>query len=246
MENRIRTDARLDAALSFIENGAVAADVGTDHGYIPIYLVQNGISPFAYASDVNAQPLAKAKANAEKYGVSDRISFHLCDGLGFIGKGEMNGEHPVDTVVVCGMGGELIAKIIDASAYVKRTGVRLVLQPMTRADKLRTYLAANGFAVLGEKLCTAAGKIYTVICAEYDGVERVITDAEAILGRSASDGDRRLAKEYLAAALKKQRTKIDGMNNSSRGAADEKKLYRELKRTFRKGKREGTMCDDGK
>ena len=237
MENKIKTDARLSTALSFIGNGAVVADVGTDHGYIPIYLISNGVSEYAYASDVNAQPLDKARANAEKYGVADRISFHLSDGLRFIEKGEMNAEHPVTDVVICGMGGELIAKILGESTYVKRNGMRLVLQPMTRADKLREYLAESGFAVREERLCTAAGKIYTVISAEYDGQARKIAEAEALLGLCGRDLDKKLAREYLRGLIEKQRTRIAGLKNGGHDVKEEKKLCREIRKTFRKQKR---------
>lgn len=237
MENKIKTDARLDAALSFVRKGAVVADVGTDHGYIPIYLVSSGISEYAYASDVNAQPLEKAKANARKYGVEDRIAFRLSDGLGFVEKGETNEKYPISDAVICGMGGELIAKIIDESDYVRQTGVRLILQPMTRADKLREYLAENGFATVGEKLCEAAGKIYTVICAEYDGVARNTTEAEAAVGLCGADSDGRLAREYLDEILKKRKTKIAGLKSGGRSTKEEKRTYREIKRLFRKQRR---------
>ena len=239
MEQKIKTDARLETAMSFIRNGAVVADIGTDHGYIPIYLVKNRLSPFAYAADVNVQPLEKAKTNAEKYGVGDKISFHLSDGLHFIDEGKTDPEYPVSDIVICGMGGELIAKIIGESEYAKQGGITLILQPMSRADKLRKYLAENGFGVLGERLCTAAGKIYTVICAEYDGAERTLSEAEAILGMCASDRNKRLAREYFRSVLKKQKIKIAGLKNggSDELTSEEKKLYRELKRTFRRGGR---------
>ena len=123
----IKTDERLSLAMQFVREGSVVADIGTDHGYIPVALLTGGVCPFAYASDVNAMPLDKARANAEKYGVSDRVSLHLSDGLRFIDEDKTLPEHPVDDIVICGMGGELIAEIVSRSAYAKKSGVRLII-----------------------------------------------------------------------------------------------------------------------
>ena len=236
MEIGIKTDDRLMSAVSFVRDGAVVADIGTDHGYIPIYLIKNGISPFAYASDVNVMPLEKAKSNARIYGVEDKISFHLSSGLRFVDSGEYDGQHPIDDIVICGMGGELIAGIIGESGYAAQKGVRLILQPMTMADKLRSFLAENGFNVTDEKLCTAAGKIYTVICAEYDGERRTLTEEEKILGRHNIMRGGDLFRKYACDALGKLKKKIDGLSTGGYSTEAEQKLYRDIEEIIQRSK----------
>ena len=226
----IKTDERLSLAMQFVREGSVVADIGTDHGYIPVALLTGGVCPFAYASDVNAMPLDKARANAEKYGVSDRVSLHLSDGLRFIDEDKTLPEHPVDDIVICGMGGELIARIIDDSAYAKRDGVRLILQPMTMADKLREYLAENGFSTVDERLCSAAGKTYTVICAEHDGVIREITPVNALLGEKNIARGGVLFEKYARSKKAKLETKIRGLTSGGYDCAAETALLGEVNR----------------
>ena len=134
-----KLDDRMMSAASFVNRGDVVADVGTDHGYLPIYLILSGIIPFAVASDIREGPLGRARKNARKYGVDQKMKFELSDGLAFLEDG-----CPVDDIIICGMGGETIISIIEASDYPKKSGVRLILQPMTKAFELREYL-------LGEK-----------------------------------------------------------------------------------------------
>lgn len=200
-------DERLSLAASFVRSGAVLCDVGTDHAYLPINLIQRGIIERAVASDVNMGPLERAKMSADKYGVTDRIRFSLSDGL--------DGVHPEDDgvgdIAICGMGGELIARIVERSEYTKAAGVRLILQPMTCAPELREFLADNGYAVLDERLCTAAGKIYTCMSVEYDGTVRTLTPAERILGEKNIKNREPLFDEYAAGIIRRLHTQIDGM-----------------------------------
>ena len=168
MENErseIKLDARLMTAAGMVRRGAVVADIGTDHAYLPVYLIQNGTARFAVASDINKGPLERAKQSAAKYGVADKMRFALADGLSGV-QPERDG---VTDIVICGMGGELIARIIGDSDYTRLADVRLILQPMSSVYELREYMAGAGFEILDERLSRAAGKIYTCILARYDG-----------------------------------------------------------------------------
>ena len=171
-------DERLSCAASFVRQDSVTADVGTDHAYLPVSLLLRGVSRFAVASDIHRGPLERARQNAAKYGVSDRMRFVLADGLAGV-EPEREG---VTDIVICGMGGELMARIVGESAYTRRKGVRLILQPMSAADDLRLFLAEAGYRIDDERLCRAAGKLYACLCAEYDGVRRTFTPAELLLG----------------------------------------------------------------
>ncbi len=168
---------RLATAVSFARRGAYFFDIGTDHAQVPIYLAQTGTSLCGVASDVNRGPLAAARENIRAVGLSGRISCVL--GNGFCG--ELGDAEHVD-VYVLGMGGELIAEILGNAPVLKDPRVRLILQPMTHAADLRVWLGANGFDVIDERLVRDDGRIYQVICAEYDGKMRDIDAVNAVLG----------------------------------------------------------------
>ena len=178
MTDKLHLDARLEAALSFARPGAPAADIGTDHGYVPVALLERGIAPCVVASDVNEGPLDAARRNAERFGFRDRIVTCLADGL----SGLPLAENGIRDIYILGMGGELIASILGASAFVRQKDVRLILQPMTMQPELRRYLAGAGFAVLDEKLCRDRGHVYCVILAAYTGEVRMLSPLEALLG----------------------------------------------------------------
>ncbi len=160
---QIKINDRLLTAIPFVREGKRFADIGTDHAYLPIYLMQMGKISNAIAADINQGPLDKAQENIIKCGLCDNIKTILCDGLSKIDS-EM-----VDDIAIFGMGGELIVKIIDEAGWVKDRDKRLILQPMTHPEKVREYLADNGFQIVGETLSFDRGKIYQTICARYDG-----------------------------------------------------------------------------
>ncbi|MBE6541153.1 MAG: SAM-dependent methyltransferase [Ruminococcaceae bacterium] len=225
-EKNITLDGRLSCAASFVREGSVVADIGTDHAYIPIYLITHGISKFAIASDINKGPLQRAVKNAEEYGVGDKMCFTLADGLDGIGLEE----HGVGDIVICGMGGELISQIIDASEYTRRSGIRLILQPMSCAAELREYLASNGFNIIKEKLCTAAGKIYTCILAEYDGVVREFNEIELMLGSHNIDAKEELFNRFASSFARKLEVKIAGLERGGHDSEKEREILADLKK----------------
>ena len=216
-------------AASFVRENTVAADIGTDHAFLPVYLILNGTIKFAVASDINKGPLERAVANAEKYGVSDKIHFALSDGL----DGIEPEKYGVGDIVICGMGGELIEKIISRSEYTKKSGVRLILQPMTFAPELREYLVSSGFNIIDEKLCKSSGKIYTVILAEYDGVKRAYTTAELMLGRKNIENGGELLREYAKKLLNKLEIKINGKNRGGIDSSDDVRCRNEIEKIFK-------------
>lgn len=171
----IRLKPRLAAAAHYVRKGSVCADVGTDHCYLPIYLIKSEIACRVIATDINIGPLKKAKESLEFCGVDERIVLRLADGLNGI-----ENDKP-DDILICGMGGELIRDIIDACEYTKHTGVNLILQPMTKSSALRKYLAENGYNIIDETL-VEDDKIYEVIFCSYDGIKRKYTDFEYELG----------------------------------------------------------------
>lgn len=154
---------RLEKCASFVEPGAALADIGTDHGYLPIFLLREGRIRSAVASDIGEGPLRSAVKNAEKYGVT--LKTVLSDGFRSLSPEEF------DTAVLAGMGGELIARILGEAEFLreKEKGKNLILQPMTSAPGLRRFLHEAGFLLIREEAVWEKGKLYTVMLARYEG-----------------------------------------------------------------------------
>ncbi len=174
---------RLSLCAEFVRKGSRLADIGTDHGYLPIALCQSGTIPCALACDINPLPLESARKNIAEYGLSDRIQIRLSDGLQEVGADE------IDDVVIAGMGGELIASILGECPWVRDPSKNLILQPMTRHDVLTAWLCENGFCIEEQGAVFDAGKVYTVMRVQYDGVRRDCGIYEANIGRLSPDSE---------------------------------------------------------
>ena len=205
-------DKRLLSCAGYVRAGAVFADIGTDHGYLPIFLLHSGIATRAVLSDINRGPLSSAERNVSAAGLSDRCEFVLTDGASALsGKG-------ITDYAICGMGGELIARIIEDAPHLKEDGVRLILQPMTKQEHLRGYLAKSGFSVLDECFSFDSGKYYLTLVAEYTGTVRTLSFGEAELGPDLPhDGDR---VEYLGFLEGKRRAVLKALSGKEAGGYD--------------------------
>ncbi len=175
MQTIQKPGVRLSAALPYLTRGGTLADIGTDHALLPIRAVAQGFSSRAVACDINRGPLESAKKNIEAAELTQSIDTLQTDGL--------HGVEPYapDDVLVFGMGGELIVRILSQAPWVKNVDIGLVLQPMTRASLLRRWLSENGFAVTGESI-VFEDKYYQIIAARYTGVPERHTDAEYAVG----------------------------------------------------------------
>ena len=210
---------RLSAAASFVRDGAVCADIGTDHAYIPISLVLEGRVKYAIASDINEGPILNAKDNIEKYGLSDKITARISDGLNGIE------EYKPDSIVICGMGGELIARIINDCEYVKQKGIQLILQPMTSIAELREYLS-HGFRIYDEDIVYDADKLYQIICAEYDGKEYTYTGAELEIGKINIEKRPKLYEDLVKSFIDKKKKRYNGLKLGGHPTEEvEKEIY---------------------
>lgn len=223
MEN-IKLNERLMTAVQFVREGSRLADVGTDHGYLPIFLILEGRIPFAIAADINRGPLDKADENIHKYALDGKIKTVLCDGLRRIDKDE------VDDVAIFGMGGELIVKIIDEAPWLKDAAKRLILQPMTHPEKLRKYLADNGYRIIGEALSFDRGKIYQTICAEYDGIIRKFDDITLLYGEYILKNGGELLSEQMEIDSKKLSRKIEGKRAGGEDVSYEADMLENIKK----------------
>ncbi len=202
-------DGRLASAAKLVRQGARFADIGTDHAHLPIFLLQSGKIEYALCSDINEGPLKSAVENARLAGVYEKIDFTLANGASALeGKG-------ISDVAICGMGGELIAEIIENAPLLKADGIRLILQPMSKLSAVREKLAALGFAVTEEEYSESAGKLYVTICADYDGKPGNITEYEAEFGNEKfladiSGAKRKFLTKRALALLRAAKGKADG------------------------------------
>ena len=181
-------DSRLLSAARFVRQGAVFADIGTDHAHLPIFLLKERRISRAILSDINRGPLDSAKDNVIEAGLLSLVDLRLTDGAR-----ELSGLGITD-VAICGMGGELIARIIKDAPWLFDKSVRLILQPMTKVAHLRRALASLGFNIEAEAHSEADGKNYVTICAHFDGTEREIDDVEAEIGAEFAENDNKSAQ----------------------------------------------------
>jgi len=153
---------RLSLIASMVKSGSRVCDVGTDHGYLPAFLYLSGKCAEVTATDIREKPLASAKHNIERLGATG-VKLILCDGL------ELVTREMADTVIIAGMGGEVISGIIQRCSFLRDDTVELILQPMTAAWELREYLAQNGFRVECEQAVCENNKVYSVMKVRYTG-----------------------------------------------------------------------------
>lgn len=197
----ITIDNRLKVCADMVSGNGIVCDVGTDHAYLPAYLIENNICDYAIASDINEGPLKFAQQTLIKYHIEDKIRLLKSDGLKNIPS------ENVSDVVIAGMGGETIAEIISATQWLK-SGVNLVLQPMTRAGYLRKWLYNNGFEIAEEKAVIQNRFIYTAIRAFYSGYKFNIGKVTEIAGRINIETD---------AGMKYCQNQLSKINNIAMG-----------------------------
>ena len=175
-EKQQSIDARLLSALPYITRGGCVADIGTDHAYLPIYLMREGMISRAVACDINAGPIESARSHIQSAGFFERIDTLHTDGLHEVE------QYAPDDILIFGMGGDLIVKILSEAPWVKNERIGLILQPMSRVSTLRQWLCENGFLITGETL-SFEDKYYQTVAARYTGKTECYTELELHVGR---------------------------------------------------------------
>ena len=153
---KIPLSNRLMACCAFVRPGDRVADVGCDHGYLSIHLLQTGIASHVYASDVREGPLSSAKRNAAVYGITEKIDFFLSDGVQSLPR-------DFDTLVCAGMGGDTMVSILSAAPWLQGSCYRLILQCQSKTPLLRRYLSENGWEIHRETVLRDGRFLYTVM-----------------------------------------------------------------------------------
>lgn len=199
----IPISSRLLACARLVPQGNRVADVGCDHGYLGIYLLKNGIARSVIASDIRKGPLEAAIRNAQKFGVTQSISFHLCDGVTQIPR-------DFDTLVCAGMGADTMISILEVAPWLKDIKYRLILQCQSKTHTLRKYLSENGWQIVAEHILRDGRFLYTVMEICYTNTPVTLSAGEcyfpAVLLKNPAD----VLTEYYHRIVKKLEISVAG------------------------------------
>ena len=196
---------RLLKIASLVPRNSSLADVGTDHAYVPVYCVLNGICKKAIAMDINEGPLANAEETVKSYSVSSHVELRLSDGLCKLKADE------ADTVVIAGMGGLLIKSILEKTSL--KDGTTLILQPMLAQKELRQYLYSHDIAITDEYLAREDGKIYNIFVAVV-GKKTEYDDADILIGRNVSENSPEHFEFYKEKEINVRKKILNGLKSA--------------------------------
>lgn len=213
---------RLEAIAEMVESGATLADIGTDHGYLPLALLSRGVIQSAIAADVNEKPLESAKRNTPD-NLKEKMQFRLGNGLEPVQAGE------VDQIVIAGMGGELISEILSADWQKTRSFSSLILQPMVKVAHLRQFLKENGFCIMDETMVQEGNKFYQIIKVKH-GQEQKLQPIHLEIGAGIIEKGGPALEAFLAFRI----SRIDRILSQLDQCGNEKHEEREVWKRKRK------------
>lgn len=210
------TDRLLKIA-SLVTKGKKIADIGTDHGYIPVHLLNEGHIDFAILADVNKGPLENARKEVRHNNLIDKVDLRLGSGIEVLKKGE------VDEVIIAGMGGILISELLEANIEVAQSTEKFILQPMQAQKELRKYLLNNGYEILDEVLVREDFRIYEIIVAKYTGKNtNVEDDIFYEVGNKLIENNDELLNEFIDKRIHTYTSILNKLEGKSGKGIDEK------------------------
>ena len=213
---KIPLSARLQTCCNFIVPGDRVADIGTDHGYLGIWLLQQGIARSVIAADIVPGPLSAAKNNAVKFGFADQMEFYLSDGVQSIPR-------DFDTLVCAGMGGDTMISILSAAPWLKDNNYRMVLQCQSKTPLLRRYLSDNGWRITEETALKDGRFVYTVMEVYYQPDYPRLHDSECYFPPALLENPSKYTAEYYRRVVEGLRIAVTHQNDP-----DKKHLLEEL------------------
>lgn len=219
----MQLDKRLSVVADLVRKDKIFADVGTDHAFLPVYLIENKIICKAIASDLRVGPLNNAKATVIAHNLSEKIELRLSDGL------DCFKENEVEEIAIAGMGGLLISEIIERTDWLKNKDIHLILQPMTHVEELRKMLYDKGFSIEKECVAKDGNKLYIILSVYYCGNNTDYTDLDLIVGKLPENVDN-LSKEFLAHIFEKYNKKLSALKNANKECTELEKTVEELKK----------------
>ena len=173
--NAQKLSKRLEMVASYVPTGAIVADIGSDHAYLPCYLVHKGIASKAVAGEVVKGPYESAVRQVRTEGLTEQITVRMADGLAAVEK-----EDAVDTVTIAGMGGPLIVSILEKHPQALETVTRLILQPNIHAKAIREWALQHEWAILEEVILEEDDKVYEILVLQRGAM--TLTEVETLLG----------------------------------------------------------------
>lgn len=214
---------RLAKCASFVREGAKLVDIGSDHGYLPVYLLKKEKVKTAIAADIGEKPLAYAKSNAAKYMVD--VKCILSDGF------ENIEPSMVSDAVIAGMGGELISNIISKAEWLKENDRQLILQPMTAEYELRLWLSENAYSIIKEETTVDDGKVYTVMLVKANNNSK-LNEIELYMGKIVPHSP--YSDKYAQKIVKRLSRKLIGYkhNNNIEDIVKTEKLISEIEEMY--------------
>lgn len=222
----MKLDNRLMAIANLVRKDKVFADIGTDHAYLPVYLVEKCIIKKGIAADLRVGPLENARDAVVSYGYSEQIELRLSDGL------DNFNDNEVEEIAVAGMGGLLISEFINRTHWLKNENIHLILQPMTHVEELRKTLFDNGFIIDKEIVAQDGDKLYIILSVYYYEGRTAYTDLDLIVGKLPYNNDE-LSKEYLLKLHNKYMKKLDALRKADKECTELEKLVGEFKQWLR-------------
>lgn len=197
---------RLKVIYDMIPPCNILSDIGTDHALLPAYALINGKCKKAIASDVKKGPLKSAENTVRQFNLEEKMDLRLGDGL------EPISEEEADTIVIAGMGGQLISEILQKSINKAKKANGIIIQPMTRQKVLRVYLWQHGFEILDEALAKEEDKLYQVLKVRYTGmVRKDWKPVNEIVGEKLAEKKDPLLPEWIEREIKKQEKIVAGI-----------------------------------
>ena len=199
---------RLLKIASLVNKNKRVADIGTDHGYIPVYLLNEGIIDFAILADINKGPLENARKEVRRNKLEEKVELRLGSGIEVLKKGEL------DEVIIAGIGGILIGDLLEANKEVAHSVEKLILQPMQAQEELRQYLLNNGYEIIDECLEKEDFRMYEIIVAKYTGKNTPVEDEIYYeVGTKLIENKDELLEEFIENKMKKYNNIIEKLGD---------------------------------
>ena len=216
---------RLQQVADTVNKSNIIADIGTDHAYVPIYLVKNNVVNKAIAADISQGSCKKAQLNVNNNHLSDLIDVRCGNGLEVI-----DSDEKVDTIVIAGMGGLMTISVLESNKQAVNNASQLVLQPQKDISKVRQYIHSIGYKITNEVMLIDANKYYNVINAEKGNEE--YTELEYLFGKILIENKSEILKEYVNVELNKIITVLKNMKDNGKGNSDDYKRLNHLKECY--------------
>lgn len=215
---------RLLKIASLVDKNKRLADIGTDHGYIPVYLLNKGKIDFAILADINKGPLENARSEVRRNKLENKVDLRLGSGIEVLKKGE------VDEVIIAGMGGILIGELLEANKEVAHSVEKLILQPMQAQEELRSYLLNNGYEIIDEYLEKEDFRLYEIIVAKYTGNNTSVEDEIYYeVGKKLIENKDELLVEFIENKIKKYNNIIEKLGDKELDAVVAKRNLAKMK-----------------